>query len=174
MNIQQKEGVVASIAEQLRVTQAAFLVDYKGTSCADLSGVRKQLRRAGASFVVTKNTLVKRAIQDTKAEGLSSYLKGPTAVVWAEDPVEPAKILTEFAKDKDSFTVKGAYVDGSVVSAQDVEALAKMPSKAELQARLLALINAPATQLVRLMNTPATNLARLIDAWRAELEKRNG
>ena len=172
MNLAEKESLVAGYEKFVKADSTTFLVDYKGTTCADLTSMRRKLKGAGAQLVVAKNTLVKRAIKDTAADGLKVYLKGPTAVVWATDPVEPAKILTDFAKDKETFKVKGAYVDGAVVDAKGVEALAKMPSKQQLQAQLLALINAPATQLVRLMNTPATNMVRLMDAWRAELEKK--
>jgi len=172
MNLAEKETLVAGYEKFVKADSAAFLVDFTGTTCEDLTGVRRKLKGAGAQLVVAKNTLVKRAIKDTPADGLKVYLKGPTAVIWATDPVEPAKILTDFAKDKESFKVKGGYVDGSVVDAKGVEALAKLPSKQQLQAQLLALINAPATQLVRLINAPATNTVRLLDAWRSELEKK--
>src|SRR5690606_12100788 len=124
--------------------QGAFVIAYQGCTCKDLTEVRNKLRANGAHFAVVKNTLARRAIAGTPAEKLSEYLQGPTAVVWAKDNlVEPAKIITDFAKDKQPFQVKGGFVDGAVVDTAQVTKLANMPSKKELQAKLLALINAP-------------------------------
>jgi large subunit ribosomal protein L10 len=99
-------------------------------------------------------------------------LTGATAVVWsANDPVQPAKLLTEFAKDSETFKLKGGVVDGSVVQVKDVEALAKLPSREELLSKLLALINAPATQLLRTINAPGQQLVTLLSRYKDKLEK---
>ena len=105
---------------------------------------------------------------------LSSMMVGPTAVIWASlDPVQPAKLITEFAKQKESFLVKGGVMDGSALSIEQVEALAKLPSRNELLGNLLSLINAPGIRLLQMMNAPASSLVRLLEAWRAEIEKKN-
>ena len=112
-------------------------------------------------------------MSESKVEGLDDFFSGPTAVIWAkEDPISPAKILTKFAKDAEGFSVKGGLFDGEVLDPSRVKDLASMPSKEEIQAKLLSLLNAPATQLLRLLNAPGTKLAGLLEAWRGELEKK--
>ena len=173
MNLQQKEQAVSQLNAQFTAAAASYLVDYQGCSCAELTQLRSDLRPTGAKFAVVKNTLAKRAVAETSAAGLEEVLQGPTAVVWSEsDPVTPAKILTKFAKDKESFSIKAGVVDGRVVDLAEIETLAKLPSREELFAKLLAVINAPATQLLQVMNAPAGNLARLLGAWKGELEKK--
>ena len=175
MDFGQKEHVDAAVSKALENSQAAFVVHYQGCTCADLTDMRGKLRENGADFQVVKNTLLKRAVEGTDAAGLSALFEGPTAVIWAKDGVvDPAKIITDFAKDKETFAVRGGVVDGEIVDENGVEALAKLPSKAELQAKLLALFNAPAVQLLRMLNAPASSLVRLLAAWRDELEKREG
>ena len=172
MNLQQKEQIVGQVGERFQESGAAFVVDYQGCSCSALTGLRNELRPTGSKFAVVKNTLVKRAISGTDVDELSKVLEGPTAVVWAgEDPVAPAKVLAKFAKDQESFSIKAGIVEGKVVDAAQVAQLATMPSREELYAKLLALMNAPATQLVQMLNAPASSLARLLGAWKSELEK---
>ena len=99
-----------------------------------------------------------------------SLAPSPTAIVWAKtDPVAPAKVLKDFGKDRENFSVKGGVVDGSVVSASDVKQLADLPSKEQLLSKLLALINAPATQLLRTINAPAQQFVSLLNAWKDKL-----
>ncbi len=171
MNLQQKESAVASLNETLGKSPAAFLVDYKGCDCASLVELRNELRPSGSRFAVIKNTLAKRAIADTSVEGLAEFLVGPTAIVWSEDAiVAPAKALTKFAKDNESLEIKGGVVDGRVVDLNEIQELAALPSKEELYAKLLSLLNAPATQLLRLVNAPASNVVQLIEAVRVKKE----
>ncbi|MCB0324484.1 MAG: 50S ribosomal protein L10 [Bdellovibrionales bacterium] len=173
MNFQEKEAAVADLVGRFENAAATFLVDYKGCGCAELTALRRELRPAGADFAVVKNTLAKRAIADTGAEGLAENFVGPTAVVWSStDPVSPAKILSNFSKKQESFAIKAGFVDGQVVDSAGVDALASLPSREELLAKLLALMNAPAVQLLQMMNAPAAQLVRTLEAWRVELEKR--
>lgn len=175
MNLQEKEQLVGEVTESFSGAAAAFLVDYRGCSCSALTSLRKELRPSGAKFSIVKNTLLKRAVEGTDAAGLESVLTGPTAVVWtSEDPVTPAKVVAKFAKSQETFSVKGAVVEGKVVEASAVAELAELPSRDELLAKLLSVINAPATQLLRTINEPAAQLARLLGAWEKELEKKGG
>jgi large subunit ribosomal protein L10 len=169
---QPKSEVVQQLSKRFVESGGAFLVDYQGCTCTDLNELRLELGKTGASFAVVKNTLAKKAIAETENDLISDFFKGPTAVVWIkDDPVTPAKIISKFAKDKENFSVKGGIVEGKTVDVAGVEALSTMPSKEQLYAQLLALINAPATQLVRLLNAPATQVVRLLDAWKTEKEK---
>ncbi len=173
MALQEKEAKVSELKQSFAQAQAAFVVDYTRCTCVELKGIRNKLRGSGARMAVVKNTLSKLAIKGGIHEGLEQFLSGPTAIIWADkDPVEPAKILFEFSKTKETFQIKGGSVDGALASAKDVQMLAGMPSKAELQAKLLSVFNAPAIQLLRVLNAPAVQLLRLLDAWRQELEKK--
>ncbi len=172
MNFQEKEQAVVDLNTRFTGSAASFLVDYQGCSCSDLTKLRGDLRPTGAVFAVVKNTLAKRAVAETDAAGLDVALEGPTAVVWSEvDPVSPAKILTKFAKKQEGFSIKAGVVDGKVVSLSEIESLAELPSREELLSKLLALINAPATQLLQVMNAPAGGLVRLLGAWKEKLEQ---
>jgi len=166
----EKEQAVKELTKSFGSAQATFVVNYQGCTCADLTKLKKELKPVGANFAVIKNTLAKRSIKGSKAEGISDMLVGPTAVVWAEDDiVAPAKCLKAFTTDRENFKIKGGFVDGAVVDAKAVAMLADMPSKEEILAKLLALINAPATRLLQTINAPASNLACLLKAWEGKL-----
>lgn len=177
MLVSEKEQSVTELTELFGNAMASYVVSFQGCTCAQLTSFRKELRGTGASFAVVKNTLAKRAIASTDKkmndEAFLKVFKGPVAVVWSgEDVVSPAKVIAKHAKEVEKLNIKAGFVDGQVVGAKDVEAIASMPSKEELISKLLGLINAPATRLLQTMNAPSTQLVRTIDAWRAELEKK--
>jgi len=175
MNSAEKNTLIGEFAEAFNGSVASYLVGYQGTKCADLTRLRRKLRPAGAKVQIIKNTLALRALKGGEGEKLEGLLTGPTAVVWSKsDPVAPAKIIADFTKDVESFKVKGGLVDGAVVTAAEISELAKLPSKEELQAQLLALINAPATRLLQTINAPAAQVAQVLEAWRGKLEERGG
>ncbi len=165
--------MTGELVERFKAAELSVLVGYQGITCQELTDLRKKLKPVKGSFAVVKNTLARRALAGTAGEGLQDLFFGPTAVVWsAEDPVGPAKILKEFAKGNEKFSVKGGLLGDSVVDAKAIEALASLPSREQLLANLLALINAPATRLLQTVNAPASSLARLLGAWKSELEKK--
>ena len=167
----EKQVAVDEINASFAAASAAFLVDYKGCTCKELTDLRRDLRESGARMKIVKNTLTKRALADFPYSGLGEKCEGPTAVVWTgEDPVTPAKVVTKFAKDVEAFEVKAGVFDGNVVEANDIQALAKLPSKEELYAKLLALLQTPATKLVQTLDAPGSQIARLLEAWRTERE----
>ncbi len=175
MNIGQKEQSVGELQSLFKGAPAAFLVDYQRCTCQELTTLRRDLRPSGAKLAVVKNTLARLAVAGTPAEKLSNSFEGMTAVVWSgADPVAPAKVLSTFAKSKESFSIRGGVFEGALLDQAGVQSLATMPSKEEMQSKLLALINAPAVQLLRMLNAPASSLARLLEAWRAEIEKKSG
>ena len=171
MNLEKKESEVAYISEQFAKAQAAFLVDYKGCSCSELTELRAELRKSGSRLKVLKNTLSKRALGETSITALGEHFIGPTAVVWTDEPPVAAKVVSKFAQDNESFELKAGVVDGEVIAPAEVDTLAKLPSKEELIAKLLSLINAPATRLLQTVNAPAGQLVRLLGAWRDKLEE---
>lgn len=172
----EKLAAVETLKNGFLHSSAAFLVDYRGCNCLELTRVRGKLRQNNSQLQVVKNTIAVKALEQADGFGkaLEPLFKGPTAIIWTKgsDVSAPAKILTEFAKDHEKFQIKGAVVDGTVISASDVEALSKMPSKEELQAQLLGLLNAAVAQVLRVINAPGTSLVRVLEAWRAEIEKR--
>jgi large subunit ribosomal protein L10 len=132
---------------------AAILLDYKGINVPQVTELRRELRKARASYKVVKNTLAKRALKGTSFEVLSAHFEGTTAVAYTEsDPVALAKTLTTIMKTAPTLQFKAAVVQGQTLQPRDITDLANMPGKPELYAKLLFLLNAPATNLVRVLS----------------------
>ena len=173
MNLQEKEGAVSGMSEAFKVAEVTLVVNFQGLPCERIVDLRKQLKPSGGKFKVVKNTLAKRALKGTDSSGISEFFKGPTAIIWSDvDPVGPTKVVVDFAKANEKLVVKAGVVDGAVLSPKDVEALAAMPSREQLLAKLLAMLNAPATRLLQTINAPAAQLVRTLAAWRDEIEKK--
>ena len=165
-----KEQTVAALKEKLGKTAALVVADYRGIDVPTVTGLREQFRKASCEYKVYKNTLVKIAIAGTAMEPLGKFLEGPTALMLsAESPNAAAKVATAFAKTNDKFKVKAAYFDGSVFIGKDVDALAAMPGKDELRAKLLATFMAPATSLVRTLAAGPMNFMYLLAAQEKKL-----
>jgi len=127
--------------------------------------LRGQMRECGAKFKVIKNSLAKLAVANTNSKELDGALTGPTALVVSNDPVGMAKNLTKFAKDNDKLVLISGVVDNQLVDKKGLVALSDMPSKDELRAKIIGLLNAPATKLVRVIKAPAEQIARVIGAY---------
>lgn len=147
--LEQKKELVASLVEKMKASPAGVLVDYKGINVEDDTKLRRELRDAGIYYAVIKNTMIRFAAKELGYEALNDQLNGTSALAVAtgDDVVAPAKILYGYAKDHENFTIKGGYLEGSVVSAEDVVNLAKMPSKETLIAQTLYSFNYPIMQL---------------------------
>ena len=122
------------------------------------------MRAASAEFKVLKNTLAQIAVKETKLDGLTGMLVGPTVLAYSVDPIAAAKVLVTFANKNDKIQFVGACLDGKVLNAAEVKALATLPSLVELRGMLIAVINAPATKLAILLKEPAARIARVISA----------
>lgn len=162
-----KQIVIDDILTRLNGSPFLIVAEYTGMNTQQFAELRKRLRGVGAEFHVTKNTFVKRAADAVGIqEGLSKVLVGQTGTVTgASDVCAAAKILKDFNKETGKAQVKGGALDGAVLDAGQVEALAGLPSKDTLRAQLLGLLQTPATQLVRVLNEPAASLARVLKAW---------
>lgn len=173
MSLQEKEAIVNELKTSFTELPGAFLVNYRGCTCHELTSLRTKLRPLGANIHIVKNTMARRAVSGTELESLSEQLVGPTAVVWAkEDPVSPAKVLKDFSKEHEkTFEIKAGVVEGAVIDAASVTQLAELPSREVLLSQLLSLINAPATKLLQTINAPAQNMANLLSAWKDKLEE---
>ena len=165
MNKQSKQDLVAELAEQLKGTKAAFLADYRGLNVEKSTDLRRKLRAAGAEYRVIKNTLLRLAAQGTPAACLDPELKGPTSVTLVtSDPVAPAKALVEFAKANQAFELKAGMLDGKLLTAADVKALAELPSREVLLGRLLGTLNAPTSNFVGVLAAVPRSLVQVLSA----------
>ncbi|NIK80148.1 large subunit ribosomal protein L10 [Paenibacillus castaneae] len=142
--IQEKQEAVAVIAAKIAASSSTVVADYRGLNVAQVTELRKQLREAGIEFQVLKNSLVRRATEGTDYVELNNILTGPTAIAFGnEDAVAPAKILNDFAKKNDALKLKGGVVEGKVVSMEEIQALAELPSRDGLLSMLLSVLQAP-------------------------------
>ena len=166
-----KESAVQEIKSKLQNSNAAVLTDYRGLNVAEVTELRRQLREAGVEYKVLKNTLTKIAAQEVGYEGLFEYLEGPTAIAFStEDPVAPAKILANFAKEHKNLAIKAGLLEGSVVSVDQVKALADLPGREELIAKVLGGLQGPITGLVNVLQGPIRNLTYVLNAIKEEKE----
>jgi len=144
---------------------AIYLTEYRGSTVEEMMGLRRKLAEAGATYRVVKNTLARRAAEGTDVACVSDDFTGPIAVAIAtSDPVGPAKVLKLETKGLKNLAVRCGMVDAQRVELDEIHALAEMPSRDELLAKLLSLLNTPAQQLLSLMNAPASQMVRLLDA----------
>ena len=154
--LQQKQQAVAELAEKFKTAAAGVFVDYCGLSVAEDTELRNKLREAGVEYSVVKNTLTKRAANDAGFADFDEILNGPTALALSfDDVVAPAKVLADFAKDHEVMTVKAGFMDGKAISVEEIDALAKIPSKDTLYAMLAGGLNATIAGLARALNAIA-------------------
>ena len=163
----EKAETVAAVHARLKAANMAIVTEYRGLTVAQMTRLRREIRLASGEYQVIKNTLVRRALKDTAYGDLERLLQGPNGWVLAyDDPVMLTKALVKFADDNDKLSIKGGVFEGQFMEPAKVKILAQMPSKPELQAKLLAMINAPATQLVRLIQEPGARVVRLLETLR--------
>ena len=161
----EKASELTELESAFKSADTAVLVDYKGVTVPQVTELRRQIRAAGGSYRVVKNSLAKRAAKGTKIATLEAHFAGTTAVVYTtKDPVAVAKALTTFAKATPALSIKGAMVQGKAVVPKAVDELASMPSKPELYAKLLYVLNAPAQQFVTVLAAVPRSLMNVLAA----------
>jgi large subunit ribosomal protein L10 len=167
----QKQQLIDTLHADFERSPHAVLIDFRGLTVPAVTEFRRKVKQSGSRYRVVKNTLALRAAQGTALEKLASHFVDTTAVAYtAGDPVALAKVLVDFAKDNPNLRVKAAIVSGGqVLNADGVKALSSLPGLPELRAKLLGLLQAPASQLVRLLSTPATQLAQVLRAQQDKL-----
>jgi len=164
--------VVGQLHEKMARAKTAILAEPRGLDVATVTELRRKCREAKVEYRIVKNTLAIRAAKGTSLEQLAKQFVGPTALVLSyDDVVAPAKLLADFAKDRDNFAIRTAVVEGKVVDAKGVQALAKMPGLPELRSRLAGVLNQPAIRLARMIGTPGQKLAQVLSARKDQLEK---
>lgn len=146
--IKQKEEVVKALAERLKTAKVIILTDYRGINVSDVTKLRADLRNANSEYKVIKNNIIKRALEMNGENGLDDLLSGPTAILMGdEDYLEPSKVIYNFSKDNDFYKIKGGIIDGKVMTAEEIIALAKLPSKQDLLSMLAGALLANISKL---------------------------
>jgi len=163
--IRVKEQKVDKVAELFKDAKSVVLVDYRGITVEEANALRNEFRKEGVVYHVIKNALVQRAAAKLKIEGLDEYLKGPSAFAFGyDDPVTPARVLYDFIKKTKKMTIKAGLVDSKVVDENGVKALASLPAREVLLAKMLGSMNAPATGMVTVLGGPIRALLYTLGA----------
>jgi large subunit ribosomal protein L10 len=144
---------------------AVVVTHYLGLTVAEMTDLRGRLRSEGASLKVVKNSLVQKALDGRVGEAGDALFKGPVAIAFGPDPVSAAKVSTQYAKENDKFSVVGAVMGDQVLDASAVGALATLPSLDQLRAKLIGLVQAPATKIAGVLQAPGAQLARVLNAY---------
>src|ERR671932_705176 len=161
MNREQKSAAIAEIVDQIKESQAVFAVDFRGISVPQAADVRTRLRDADATFRVVKNTLTERAADQAGAEGLKAYLEGPTAMTFVRgDAAAAAKALADFRRASGLLTFKGGWMNGEALTAEQMDAIARLPTRDVLYGRLVGMVASPLTGLASALNGLIGGLAR--------------
>jgi len=171
LSLEQKQAVVAEVSAQVARAQAIVLAEYRGLGVAEMTDLRRKARGSGVYLRILKNTLARRAVAETPFAELSDKMVGPLAYGISSDPVQAAKVLQEFARENEKFVIKAGAMPNFVMSAKDVANLAKMPSREELIAKLMATMQAPVAKLVRTLNEVPGKFVRTVAAVREQKEK---
>mgnify|MGYP001177809907 FL=1 len=168
MDRSEKEALVAELKSAFEESAIVLVSRQSGMTVTEAQNLRARMREAGAKHRVVKNRLVKIAAEGGEFDDIRDMLTGPTSISYSDDPVGPAKALAEFAKDIDKIEILGGAMDGKVLSAAEVEQLAKLPSLDQLRAQIIGLLNAPASKIVGVVDAPAAKLARVFAAYGAK------
>lgn len=164
MNRDQKNQMVADLSEGVAQARNAFLIDFQGIKVPEVTELRRQIRETNSQYLVVKNTLALIAIKDSPLVEMRDAFRGPTAVAFNDgDPVALAKTLTKFAKDVPAVTFKGAMLDRKIVPAAEIEVIASLPTREELIAKLLFVMQSPIQGIVNVLNANIRNLAVVLD-----------
>ncbi|MEA4901683.1 50S ribosomal protein L10 [Desulfitobacterium sp.] len=165
-NFEGKAQVVSEIKEKFQGSSGVVIADYRGITVAQATKLRAQLRQAGVEYRVLKNTMVSRAANEVGIEGLDVYLEGPTAVAFSADPVAPAKVIAEFAKEVKNFKIKGGVVEGKVVDSEGVKVLAELPSREVLLTQVVRGMQAPLVGMVNVLQGPIRKMGYALEEVR--------
>ncbi len=170
LNLDDKKAVVAEISAEVAKAQAIVVAEYRGLEVGSMTELRREARKSGVYLRVLKNTLARRAVDGTPFAGLSEHLVGPLVYGISPDPVATAKLLNDFAKSNEKLVIKAGAMPNAVISAKEVKALATMPSRDELIAKLMGTMQAPVAKLVQTMNEVPARFVRTLAAVRDQKE----
>ena len=161
----EKQEFIGFLQEVFTTTGVVVVAHYSGLTVAQMQNLRKQMKQAGATVKVAKNRLAKIALDGTDVASIAPLMKGPTLIAYSSDPVAAPKVAVDFAKAHDKFVILGGAMGKTSLDQNGVKALATLPSLDELRAKLIGLIQAPATKIAQVVNAPAAKLARVFGAY---------
>ncbi len=170
MDRAEKKELVATLSEVFKTTNVVVVAHYSGLTVAQMQTLRKQMKQAGAQVKVAKNRLAKIALDGTDVASIAPLMKGPTLIAYSGDPIAAPKVAVDFAKANEKFVILGGAMGKTALNSDAVKALASLPSLDELRAKLVGLIQAPATKLAQLANAPAAKVARVVQAYASKGE----
>ena len=167
LTLEQKKVIVAEVEEVAKTAQSAIAAEYRGLTVDDMTKLRAEARNAGVYLRVVKNTLARRALQETDYACMSDELKGPLVLAFSqEDPASAARIMKDFAKENDKLTVKVIALSGKLLAPGDLNALASMPTKDQAIGMLMSVMKAPVEKFVRTLAEPTAKMVRTVAAVR--------
>jgi large subunit ribosomal protein L10 len=166
----EKKAAVATLNEAFKATNVVVVAHYSGLTVAQMQTLRKQMKLAGASVKVAKNRLAKIALEGTDVASIASLLQGPTVIAFSGDPVAAPKVAVDFAKANEQFVILGGSMGKTALDPNGIKALAALPSLDELRAKIVGLIQAPATKIAQVINAPASKVARVVQAYASKSE----
>ena len=165
MDRTEKREFVAALGPVFADTSMVVVAQNKGLTVAEVSDLRRKMRASGSTYKVAKNRLAVLALEGTRFDGIKPMLKGPTALAWSQDPVAVAKTAVDYAKTNEKFVVIGGALGAQMLNADGIKALADLPSLDSLRARLVGMIQTPATRIAGVLAAPAGQLARVLGAY---------
>src|ERR1700674_4358559 len=166
-----KKELVAALNATFKVTKVVVVAHYSGLTVAQMQNLRRQMKHAGASVRVAKNRLAKIALEGSDVASIGPLLKGPTLIAFSGDPVAAPKVAVDFAKTNERFVILGGAMGKTALDSNAVKALAALPSLDELRAKIVGLIQAPATKIAQVVIAPATKVARVVQAYASKAEE---
>ena len=172
MKIEEKQKLVEELHDRFSRSEVVIITDYQGLDVTTINDLRRKLREVDVEFQVVKNTLLVRASEKTDVQLISDHFKGPSAVALSyEDPVAPAKVLTDFAKDHEKLEIKVGVMQGKTMDLNAIKALANLPSREELLAQLLSVLNGVPTQFVRVLHNIPQQMVNLLMAIKEQKDE---
>ena len=165
-----KQESITELNGVFKASNVVVVAHYSGLTVSQMQTLRKQMRASGAKVKVAKNRLAKIALKDTDAASIAPLLKGPTVLAFSGDPVAAPKVAVDFAKANEAFVILGGSMGKTALDPNGIKALAALPSLDELRAKIIGLVQAPATKLAQLANAPAAKVARVVQAYAAKGE----
>ena len=165
MDRAEKKESIAALKEAFQASKVVVVAHYSGLTVAQMQTLRRQMKQAGASVKVAKNRLAKIALEGSDVASIASLLKGPTVIALSDDPVAAPKVAIDFAKVNEQFVILGGAMGKTALNVDGVKQLASLPSLDELRAKIVGLIQAPATKIAQVVNAPAAKVARVVQAY---------
>lgn len=165
MDRAEKQETIEALKGLFKASAVVVVAHYSGLTVAQMQTLRRQMKQAGAQVKVAKNRLAKIALEGSDVASIASLLKGPTLIAYSGDPVAAPKVAVDFAKANERFVILGGAMGKTALNLDGVKQLASLPSLDEMRARLVGLIQAPATKIAQLTNAPAAKVARVVQAY---------